>query len=229
MGETMSDWIISMKARGLQDLANGFHSEKVEDLKRLEESGLPVFSGLSVAYFNFKRENAELMIFLKSCVEGIVIRALPNTPQHPRRYKIGVKGFEECEKFLRENVVSGAEYNVYMSEWEPQDRSAIIISSPEKVLLEVGSCGLDELSHGGDTTLSFKIDLTKIGHLENKATWTKQGDSRDREVAKQALKEITLNPDSFNPLYLRGYFEIVATTRGKVKFVDYKINQLYLK
>ncbi len=190
---------------------------------------MPIFLGLSISYPEFNNQNKTLIDFLRVCDKGIVIRALPNTPKYPRRYKIGVRGFEECVRFLEESIAPGIEYTIYMTEWEPQDRSAIIISSPERVLLEVGSCGLDELSHGGETNLRLGVNFTKIGHLEDKTSWLKQGDPRDRQVASQALKEITLNPDSFNPLYMRGYFEIVGTTSGKVRFIDYKVNEMYLR
>ena len=218
-----------MKSKGLESLAAAFHSEKVEDAKRLEKSGLPVFRGYRLPYPEFKKENSELIDFLRSCKKGVVIRALPQTPKLPRRYKIGVKGFEPCLGFLKQNVVQGNTYIVYLTEWEPQDKSAIIISGQRELRAEVGNCSLDELSHGRICTLSGIIDFTRIGHVEDKTIWQRKGDLRDRKFLNQALRFLELTRDSFNPLYRRGYFELISTESGKVKFVDYKINPMYIK
>lgn len=228
-GQTMSDWIISMKEKGLRDFATSLHSEKIEDSKRLENSGLPVFRGLRLDYQDFNEQNHSLMNFINSCRKGVVIRALPQTPNLPRRYKIGAQGYCECEQFLRRNVVKDNNYVVYITEWEPQNRAAIIISNPKRVLVEVGKCSLDDLSHGGNFTLSCNIDLTSVGHLENKIIWTKRGDHKDQKVMKKALRTLELTRDSFNPYFKRGYFELVSTISGHVKFVDYKVNEMYLK
>jgi hypothetical protein len=228
MAKTMSDWIIAMQTKGLESLAKSIHTNKIEDAKRLENSGLPVFKGMRLPYREFHKQNQDLIKFLKSC-EGVVIRALPINPKLPRRYKIGVRSFEECEEFLRHHVKKGQEYEVYITEWEAQERSAIIISNPKEVRLEVGRCNLDELSHEENCSLSCRIDLTRIGHLENKTEWGKKGDKKDRKTMQKALRDLELTRDTFNPLFRRGYFELVLTQSGKIKFVDYKINPMYLK
>jgi len=228
MGETMSDWTISMREKGLKDLAKSFHTEKKEDAKRLENSGLPGFEGIRIPYCKFKRNNRKLMNFLEE-YKSFTIRALPEDSNLPRRYEKRVRNFKGCAKFLKKNVKKGQDYKVYITKQEPQERSAIIISNDQEVRVEVGICDLDKLSHGGNYTLSCRIDLTKTGHLENKIECSKEGDKKDKETMKRALRFLELTRDSFNPLFIKGYFELILTRSGKIKFVDYKINQMYLK
>ena len=145
-GGTISDWVVSMQEVGLEVLATSFHSEKIENAKRLESSGLPIAKSFRLSYYNFSKENLELRKFLNACNQ-VVIRALPRDKKHPRKYKIGVQGFEECFRFLQESMNPGVDYDVYLTEFEPQDRSGIIISTSQRILIDIGTCSLDELSH----------------------------------------------------------------------------------
>lgn len=229
VGETMSDWEIAIRNAGRVNSANAIHTDKIEDAERLRKSGLPQYRGLQLPYNKFMRDNRGLSDFLEFCKGGVVIRALPQTKDLPRRYKIGVNGFEECLAFLKENVVQGESYIVYLTEWEPQSKSGIVISNAGGLRAEIGNCGLDELSHGRDPTLSCTINLTKIGHLEDKIVWQRRGEPEDRIFLERILKTLELTRDRFNPHYRRGYFELVLTENGKIRFVDYKVNSNYLK
>ena len=225
---TISDWIKEGRGKGLEKAVDKFHTEKLEDSRRLENSGLPVYEGMVLHYLDFHSANKDLMDFLNKHY-GFVVRAIP-LPSWPRRYKIGVRNFKECIDFLQGVVGgNGGLYSVYITGWEQQIKSGIIFSNPRKVIAEVGECGLDELSHGHNPVASCIIDLTGVGHITDKATWLKEGGFKDQEFLWKALKHIELSRDSFNPHYRKGYFEFAQTKSGRILFVDYKINSMYLK
>jgi len=161
---------------------------------------------------------------------------LPPTKDFPRRYKLGIKNLEECEEFfgsvfeehgkMEESYRS--QFVILASEMEEQVKAGIIFSSRKSLIIEVSNEGLDKFSHGGKPSTGFFIDYSKIGHLENKSQWTGRKSHEDKKLIKDVLRYITLNPDSFNPLFVYGYFEFVQTKTKQIKFVDYKANEAYL-
>ncbi|MEE9525572.1 MAG: hypothetical protein V3V78_03125 [Candidatus Woesearchaeota archaeon] len=227
---TISDWIISLKKEGLEDFAERYHTEKSIDDKRLIDSGLPAFDRMKIGYHEFTEENVGEFL---SEYERFIVRALPAKGRSdlPRRPKIGVKTYEECKKFLNElfsGELKGEEdnYNVSLVEIAENKGSGIIISRSNDVLIEIGSCGLMELSHGADPDLSCRIDLAGIGHITDKMCW---GKGKDEKTVRSVLKYIELTRDNFSPLFMRGYFEFVITNKNDIKFWDYKVNDMYLK
>ncbi|MBU0907610.1 MAG: hypothetical protein KKE05_05645, partial [Nanoarchaeota archaeon] len=143
MGGTVSDWIIEMQKRAFAD-ATALHSEKLEDYRRLKESGLPTFEDLIISFPEFNEGNEALRNFLAR-YDSFVVRAIPGTKELPRRYKIGVKDFGECMQFLRENVrpEDGGKYSVFLTEFEPQTMSGAVISRGDEVLIEIARGNLD--------------------------------------------------------------------------------------
>lgn len=230
----MSDWIIAMESFGLRELAKAFHSDKLQDYKRLKESGLPTFDDFIIQYKDFNKRNLSLENFL-AIYESFVIRAIPNTKDLPRRYKIGVHSFEECQEFLAKNVPSGKEdkYSVFLTEHEPTNLAGVIISRPQDVLIEVAQSGLDELSHGKVTPSVGHFAQHYYNHFKSMRYNTK--DMAQRQLMWRALqylrKDLSSDSDLFtNTEFLKGYFEFVVTEKtSKIKFLDYKINENYLK
>lgn len=234
---TISDWIKEGNKRGIEKSVKEFHTEKSEDDKRLIRSGLPCFDRFEVPYSHFSEQNKTLMKFLSKYSE-FVIRALPIPKESnlPRRPKIGVKSLEECLDFLQElfstdEALIGKEqlYKISLVERKPTKGAGIIFSTPKKVIAELGYCGLDELSHGHNPVASFVIDFSRVGHLENKTIWLKEGNNKDRILMWNALRYLELSRDSFNPHYMRGYFEFLVLKDNRVVFWDYKVNEMYLK
>jgi len=229
MGKTISDWLIVAEQEQID--IDGFHTVKLEDYQRLKNSGLPVFNDFQLPYSQFNRNNVELTNFL-SIYKGFVIRLLPNTKKIPRKYKIGVKSFEECKNFLEKSAEGEDKwiYIVLLTEYELSKGSGIIISNPREVRVEIGDFGIDELSHGKDPLISCLIDLTGIGHITDKMQWGKNKWTleNEREVLR-SLRHIELTRDIFNPLYMRGYFEFVISEDKRIRFLDYKTNENYLR
>ncbi len=231
MGGTISDWIIELKEYN-SELADDFHTIKLEDNERLKQSGLPIFNDLRLPYSSFIKDNKKLMSFLFR-YDAFCIRALPRTSDLPRKYdKDNICTFEDCLDFLlNKGVKKGREndYDVLISGYEISLKSGIILSRDRYVNVEIGDCECDELSHGHDPCLSAIIDFRGIGHITDKTKWKIDGDYMSKQFMFNALRYIELSRDSFNPLYKKGYFEFVLTTSNKIKFLDYKINEAYLK
>ncbi|MFZ5955469.1 MAG: hypothetical protein ACOYT4_03510 [Nanoarchaeota archaeon] len=226
MTGTISDWIISGDKQGFSSI-NDYHTNKFEDYLRLKKSGLPTFEDYITPIEEFKDANVNLKRFLDSH-KTFTVRAIPNTKELPRRYKIGVKNFEECISFLEKNIEGNRNnYTVFLTEYERNKYSGIIISNSQKVLIEIGQGNLDELSHGKDPLITCRINLDAIGHMQNKIEWIRYNE-QNKDLILRSLKYLELNHDHFNPLYRRGYFEFIITEGDKIKFLDFKTNENYL-
>ena len=227
MGETMSDWVITGKKFGLEYLA----TDKFEDYERLIESGLPRFDDFKIHYKEFKKGNKGLKGFLAKH-KYFTIRAIPNTKDIPRRYKVGVGSFDECQKFLEKNIQKGKEgiYSILITEHEPTYKSGIIISRDKDVLIEIGDFQLDELSHGRTPSAGCTIDLLIFGSINKKTTWHIQASLENKSLVKKALNCIKTGRNALDYNFMKGYFEFVVTEKeDKIKFLDFKINEMYLK
>ncbi|MFC2135648.1 hypothetical protein ACFLTH_13620 [Bacteroidota bacterium] len=231
---TISDWIIEMEKAGLNESAKSFHSEKFEDYERLKQSGLPTFNDLIVPFGKFQKGNKDLEEFLTK-YEGFVIRAIPNTRELPRRYKIGVHDFEDCQRFLDQHVQVEYQdrYSIFLTEHEPTDWAGIIISRPHDVLLEVAQSGLDELSHGQVIPVGGHFAQHGQNHFKSMRYNTEN--VQERELMWRALqylrRDLPTDSDLFSNVdFMKGYFEFVKTQRtDRIKFLDFKVNESYLK
>ncbi|MBR9692146.1 hypothetical protein GOV06_05170, partial [Candidatus Woesearchaeota archaeon] len=110
-------------------------------------------------------------------------------------------------------------------------RSGIIISRELDVLVEIADVGLVEMSHG-----DVKADQMERGILEIfpfKRMKYSTEDTSKRELMWKALQYIRKdNPsDSAFPDidFMKGYFEFVILDNEDIGFLDYKINETYLK
>ena len=237
MAGTFSDWIIGMKnVKGLEALALSFDSDKVKDMKRLRNSGLPVFDDFSIPLAEFNLSNEHLKGFM-SKYHGFVVRAIPNTKSLPRRYKIGVHSFGECEDFLSK-VVSKEDrhlYSVILTELEPTKKSGVIICRGEgEALIEISGGGLDKFSHGALNPRAVGemhfgrmryFRYANEGHPKEIMASDNPKDMDQRALiwrAFKCLKSALIYP-------LPGYFEFVVTETDKIRFVDFKTPEGYLK
>jgi hypothetical protein len=239
MGGTISDWIIEMQRRG-DKCAAALHSEKLEDYRRLKESGLPIFEDLIIPFLEFNEGNGAVSGFLAKH-DSFVVRAIPDTKELPRRYKIGVKNFEECMQFLRENVrpEDGAKYSIFLTEFEPQTMAGAIISRGDDVLIEIARGNLDVFSHGGTTPIG-EGHFGQHGFSHTRCMRYSSRNKNFNRLLWNTLQYLRLEDDyddqDFNvrgfkspqARFMRGYFEFVVTKRSGVKFLDYKVNEAYL-
>lgn len=233
MAGTISDWIIEMEKAGLEDLAKAFHSEKLKDYERLKKSGLPTFDDFVVSFSEFNINNEGLNEFLAK-YNSFVVRAIPNTKELPRRYKIGVHDFEECKDFLNKNIEkkNKNKYSVLLTEHEPTDWAGVIISRPGDVFVEVAKSELDRLSHGLANPSTGIFSNQEVNHFNGMRYNTEN--IWEREFMWKALKYIRKDlpgdSDIFpNINFMKGYFEFVKIKgTDKIKFLDFKVNDAYL-
>ncbi|MDD5177901.1 MAG: hypothetical protein PHT54_01290 [Candidatus Nanoarchaeia archaeon] len=227
--KNMSHWIIEAEKHGIS--LNGFHTSKLEDLKLLINSKLPMFETHILPYLDFINSPSYAEDFLKKA-PSLVILAIPDTASLPRAHKMGISSYDECKNFLIQKGVDQNKnnYSVVLINPEGENKKGgIIISRDTGLLLEVVDGTVEDISYGINPSISYQIDFTRVGHLEDKVIWNKGGSFEDKKLVKSILSYLTLNPDSFNPLFLRGYFEVVITQTDEIKFIDYKVNKMYLK
>jgi hypothetical protein len=237
--KNMSNWIIEAGNRGI-DL-KGFYTLKLDDIKRLKESRLPMCEIYIIPYSDFINLPSHAEDFLNKYAE-VVILAIPDTPLLPRAHKMGISSYDECKNFL---IQEGTEqnknhYSVVLINPEGKNKQGgIIISRDTSLLIEIVEGKVEDLSYGAAPSVGYLIDFTEVGLLENKIIWYKGGSSEDKKLVRDILSCLTINPNSFsnsfNPFSLRkspfrrGYFEFVITQKNEIKFIDYKENEMYLK
>jgi len=229
---TIRDWVISARKNGL-DLS-GLDSDKEEDIRKLESLGLPIETSYSCPYGAFDNSNELLARFMANknlfCVRAIPIKSKKDLPRKP---KLGLRNFEECRSFLEEAVRGHEEeYSVLISEFSAQIYGGIIISSMPIIRGEIGK-SLVELSHSRENAIvGFELNKMLIGHMNDKISWRLDEKNKDVKKAQdyliRALMHLRIGDDSFDPFFLRGYFEFVVKEKGDIKFVDYKDNEAYL-
>jgi len=228
-GKTISNWIAEARKRNV-DL-EVFKTSKKQDMSRLRSLELPQFDSFDVPYTEFRKDSKTLMKFLKKH-RRITIRALP-TPSgdkkgFTREYENNwPSSFRSCMQFLGK-IIKGniKDYDVGISAWEPNDYGFILISGERYIRAEIAR-NVENLSHGEESPISsFVLDRAKVGHLEDKIIWLiKEGESAT--ILLKALRAIKAPFDSFNSIFLEGYFEGVVTKTG-IRFLDYKSNPAYL-
>lgn len=231
-GRTMSDWIVELKSVD-DNLARAFYTFKQEDYERLKGSGLPISADFALQSAEFNPTNENLMRFLDS-YDGFTIRALPDKQGLElgltRKYKNGVKSYAECQQFLKENIRTGQEslYSILLTEWAPTLAAGIIISNPEILLFDFAKGDvLPELSHGRiipDFRGVFSANMRSMRYLGPK----NKDASAPVEVRQQMWSILQDLRRGAGINFMLGYFEIVVTESG-TRFVDYKLNEQYLK
>ena len=234
-GNTMSHWEVAMRKAGFVDRADGLHSEKLKDMLRLRESGLPQFAFLDIPYTDFLRDSSLVGDFIRR-YGGICVRALPNNEGakrgFTRAYKMGYLSLEECSRFLHDKIVNNRElWDISLTEWAPNKAGFVIISGERHVLGEIGR-SLEDLSHGKEEPLArFTIDCSLVGHVIDKTIWEAKGrhKSHYQKLLWNAFQYICIPGGNFDPYCLRGYFEGAVIQDGRVKFLDYKVNEIYLQ
>jgi hypothetical protein len=230
MGKTISDLIIRLRETGFNEEAAAWRTDKLEDYQRLKDSGLPRFQDIQIPYNQFNNKNKSLLDFLLK-YEQYVVRAIPNTMEFPRRYKIGVKSLQECQNFLKEVIEpkNTSIYTIFLSENEPIEWGGTIISSEYEafpgqygVCIEMARANQDAVSHG-----EVKVIHGRLGFLPDCPCTMYYTTEKpyERELMWRVLSKIRLGSDF---VFMRGYFEFAVTQKGKIVFFDYKINKNYL-
>ncbi len=244
--ETISDWTRAMRASELEemvDLAKSLETNRLDDDRRVRESGLPHYEKIDVPYAEFSERNKKLMDFYRQH-EGFLVRALPKPSSNlPRRPKLGLKSFKESQEFIEGLFKPGGElhgkeeyYMVSTSDYEPSTRAGIIISNPEQTLIEMSDQGLDRLSHG-EITDARHGSFAYHNYLHFRTMRYRGRDSsipvpeEDRLWMWKVLQYIRYDEsDGFsdgdffpNVHFWPGYFELIETViTHKIAFWDFK-------
>ncbi len=184
--------------------------------KKLAKLGVPRFDSYKCDYYDFHENNNELMNFLKM-YGSFVILTLPRVKGLIKAYKVSVKTFEDCKRFLQEHVLTEHDkYDVSIVEHEYDNGSGCIISNGSKVLIDIGDCGLDELSYGYNPDASATYCDGKINYSTT--------DAEKIAIIDKALNHITKDGKP-----MKGYFEFLITRKNEIRFWDYKDKEAYYR
>jgi hypothetical protein len=158
-GKTMSDWVAQKNAT---PSVIALDSNKIEDMKRLQRSDLPQFDSLQLPYRDFRLNNPELTKFFDDHLKQgytFCVRALPTEAGkrkgYTRKPKLYIPNIEKAQSFLESTILSEekALWNVGISNMAIQPYGGTIISSPRRLLAEIGR-ELDKLTAGEEIPLT---------------------------------------------------------------------------
>jgi len=230
----MSDWEAEMRKRGFESLAEKIHTERIEDMVRLGESGLPQYDFLTLPYMQFKKDNNELTQFIEKYQEqkqGFCIRALPTKEGMreglTRKFKFDYMDYQDMKDFLKENIKEPySSWNVGLTNWEPNSYGGIIILNENQTIIEMAreeEGGVRATGYGEVIPVRGERGFVRGTYYHGLRYNTTN--IKERQILWKALQEVMKNPKTCEG----GYFEFVVTERNnKIMFIDYKINPLYL-
>jgi len=242
---SMYDWKIAMYNAGLDKEARDFEFDRLADDERVVQLGLPYFKRIVIPYKDFIQEPEELKEFMLK-YEEFMIRVLPSPEKKDlsRRYnKEGIYNFKDCKNFLdylfsKDKELIGNEkfYNISLTEHEFTDICGVLVSNQQRIILESKKSnknkgGLDALCGGENPNLSYIIDLSIFGYLNEKTSWIPQINKKNKRISEimlRALSYVELTRDRLNPFYMRGYFEwLHAKKSDRIIFWDYKDKEIF--
>jgi len=215
----MSKWISALDKVD-KTLARRLKTQKLEDYERLKATGLPIFADFSCPYLEFTRQNQDLLDFLEK-YQGFIIRAIPNKKGN-RKHKIGVKTYEDCLSFLKQATQS-PDYTILLTEHEPTCKSGIVFLDLI-TRIEVGNMSLSSLEHGKGKPFQGRFYHPSPSEFRTLGFNTQN--KRHNKLEMQNLMLKALNEIARSQLE-KGYLEFVVTKKGKIRFLDYKINPAY--
>lgn len=248
---SLNDWRVSMIQSGLEKLEEAFSFDRDKDDERIIKANLPHWDIHRETFLDFCKDNSKFKEFSQKYSQYI-IRLTPKRGIKglQRFYSFNIYSLRDCNKFLKEVTTEYKKfkenhnnYDLAITEYEPATHGGVIISTPEHVLAETlrehhpkvkktHLRGLVGICEGENPDISFKLDLTKIGHVEDKTNFkskvNEKESNRQLKIIKKAINYLEVSRDTFNPLFLRGYFEFVHTKNSGIKFWDYKINEAFL-
>lgn len=210
----MAAWSDALRKNGFEKLAKDFETNKEEDIRRLRTLGIPVLDIIHIDYVDFHENNEDVLNFIKKHGD-VVIMTIPRKKDLLKAYKIGIYSFEDCKKFLDENIVSDHElYCISLTEHQKNIGSGIIISGDNKVVVEIADSYLDDLTYGKSTPVGCVIENGNFNFNTS--------DTVKQEIMRNALEYIKKDGE-----FIKGYFEFILVKGNKVIFFDYKENEAY--
>lgn len=221
--DRQSIYLLEMRKAGLEELAKGFTTSKLEDYERLKNSGLPVFEDFKCSYPEFNLNNSKLVSFLNRN-NNVVVRGIPIIDNLPKKTHRNLSGFNNCKKFLADFIDEKNIhfYVVLMTQRAPEEFYAgAMISNDGKVVVEISKDNLDNFTHRASNPVS-------TGVFEHTKMLYNTEDIFEREIMWKAVQCIYSKDVFPGEDFMRGYFEFVYTKAGQLRFFDYKINESYL-
>lgn len=249
---SLNDWRTAMINHNLKGLEEDFQFDRSQDDERIIDANLPHWDLHRETFLDFYENDSNFKDFLNK-YNRYIIRLTPKKgiKKLPRFYSLNIYSMDDCKKFLKKVTTESEKfkknqnkYNLALTEYEPATHGGVILSNPEQVIAETlrehhyqnkktRLRGLVGICENENPDLSFKLDLTKIGHIEDKIYFKSKVNQKETKrqlnIIKKTLKYLDISRDTFNPLFLRGYFEFVHTQNSGIKFWDYKINKPFLK
>lgn len=223
----MSGWLAALRDEGLSKGRLPLLEDRIGDVRRLMESGLPTYEHSIMPLSRYLSSSAVERLYGKHR-NRMVCRVVPLTDSLQRMTLIDTP-LEEARRSL--SLAIGPRlrrsFMVILNEYDPASYVGILISAEERLLVEVEAApNLESLAHGQAIPWSAVFEcgrFFRVRHMRyygfvpvevRKVMWRAV-----RLVSEQ--REGSVGLPNFVPR--QGYFEFVLSEQtGALRFIDYK-------
>lgn len=228
--DNISGWLRAIEDNRIQFTAESIKEDRLSELKHLIQSGLPTFKYYFFKLSFFLSDKHSIKRIYQKFDGHIVIRVIP-TDNRYQRLTIIDKTLEGCYRLLAKKIERKAipYYNVVINEYDPALYAGVVISSPERLIIEmVEDVDLEKLSHGhivpwhAEFAEHFPYSFRKMVYYGNVADEIKE----IMWFIVKSLSSVYCDGNSIPRFIPRvGDFEFLISRRtGTLRFVDYKNN-----
>lgn len=148
--ENLSGWAKAIEENRISLNVEPLKEDRLSELRGLIQSGLPTFDYHFFKLSTFLSDENSVKKIYRQYEGHVVVRVIP-TDIRFQRITIIDKSLEACYQLLEKKIEKHAisHYNVVINEYDPAKYAGIVISSPERLIIEmVDDVDLERLSHG---------------------------------------------------------------------------------
>jgi hypothetical protein len=209
---TWADWLKIAREKGVP-LHETTNINLAEDIKRLNNSGLPVYDLLLIEGKDYQKDKKKIKEFSEKHDQCWV--RIYSKQKEERYHKLDLKSYNEIVSFIENLSIDLKEFIIQVFEYHTNKFGCNVISDGENVNIEMVR-GVQDIVDRGNSN-SFNGVLTVNGIL----TFREENVSEDiKKAAKKILSYLRLSRNE----YIKGYFEIAFSDEDEVYFLDYKTN-----
>ena len=135
--ENISGWLRAIEDNRIPFTTETIKEDRLSELKHLMQSGLPTFDYYIVKLSSFLSDKHSIKKIYQKYDGHVVIRVIPSDNRY-QRLTIIDKTLEDCCQLLAKKIEREAipYYNIVINEYDPARYSGVIISSPERLIIE---------------------------------------------------------------------------------------------
>jgi hypothetical protein len=202
--------------------------DKITAINRLIKTGLPTYEYYFIKLKEIYEDESKLQELYEKFLGMIVVRAC-SEEKRLQRYTIIGKDVKSIIKYFKSKIENSEteSYVIIVNEYDPAKFCGIVISEPEKAVIElVKEPNLEKLSHGQTTPYSAEFSKRNLSHSLNKITYLNVESPEIKKIIEEVIKYLckgNLSGGIHEMSPMQGYFEFVISQKtNELKFIDYR-------